>query len=190
MWAAQYIPPRAQNGTGRKAIYRGGIWQTKYRYRNFRQVSKLTPTVIDHITSMHLIGYDKNRTASLKPSFPQHIVCVCVCVCVCSVAQSYQTLWDCMNHSPPVSPVHGIFPVRILEWAAISFSRGVFPTQRSNLLLHVSYLAGRFFTTEPPGKIHIFIEWSVLLKTVKDIRNLKVWNTFAARKESLRRHDN
>ena len=29
-----------------------------------------------------------------------------------------------MNHSPPVSPVHGIFPVRILEWAAISFSEG------------------------------------------------------------------
>ena len=32
---------------------------------------------------------------------------------------------------------HGIFQARILEWIAISFSRGIFPTQESNLgLLH------------------------------------------------------
>ena len=33
--------------------------------------------------------------------------------------------------------VHGILQARILEWVAISFSRGIFPTQGSNLhLLH------------------------------------------------------
>ena len=38
------------------------------------------------------------------------------------VAQSCPTLCDPMDHSPPSSSVHGIFQVRILEWAAISFS--------------------------------------------------------------------
>ena len=31
---------------------------------------------------------------------------------------------DPMNHSPAGSPVHGISQVKILEWVAISFSRG------------------------------------------------------------------
>ena len=42
-----------------------------------------------------------------------------------------------MNCSPPGSSVCGIFQVRILEWVAISFSRGSFLTQGLNLcLLH------------------------------------------------------
>ena len=31
--------------------------------------------------------------------------------------------------SPPDSSIHGILQARILEWVAISFSRGIFPTQ-------------------------------------------------------------
>ena len=39
--------------------------------------------------------------------------------------------------SPPGSSVHGILQARTLEWIAISFSRGIFPTQGSNPgLLH------------------------------------------------------
>ena len=34
------------------------------------------------------------------------------------------TLRDPINYSPPVSSLHGIFQARILEWIAISFSRG------------------------------------------------------------------
>ena len=34
------------------------------------------------------------------------------------------TLSDPVNGSPPVSSVHGIIPARILEWVAISSSRG------------------------------------------------------------------
>ena len=40
------------------------------------------------------------------------------------VTQSCPTLCDPMNCSPPGSSVHGIFRARILEWVAISFSRG------------------------------------------------------------------
>ena len=40
------------------------------------------------------------------------------------VAQSCPTLCDPMDCSPPGSSVHGIFQARMLEWIAISFSRG------------------------------------------------------------------
>ena len=38
------------------------------------------------------------------------------------VAQSYPTLRDPMDCSPPGSSVHGIFQARMLEWGAIAFS--------------------------------------------------------------------
>ena len=54
-----------------------------------------------------------------------------------------------MNYSPPGSSVHRISQARILEWVAISFSRGSsWPRNQT----HVSFTAGRFFTTEPPHK--------------------------------------
>ena len=66
-----------------------------------------------------------------------------------SVVQSCLTLCDPMDCSPPGSFVHGIFQERILEWVAISFSRvSSQPRDRTQ----VSHTAGRFFTTEPPGK--------------------------------------
>ena len=42
------------------------------------------------------------------------------------------TLCDPMDYSPPGSSVHGILQARILEWVAIPFSKGIFPTQGSN----------------------------------------------------------
>ena len=38
-----------------------------------------------------------------------------------------------MDYSPPGSSVHGISQARIQKWVAISFSRGIFLTQGSNL---------------------------------------------------------
>ena len=60
------------------------------------------------------------------------------------VAQSCLTVCDPMDHSPPGSSVHGISQAKILEWVAISFSRGSFwpriePASPA--------LAGRFFTS-------------------------------------------
>ena len=49
------------------------------------------------------------------------------CVCACVHAQSLgciQLFCDPVNCSPPGSSVHGILQARILEWVAISFSRG------------------------------------------------------------------
>ena len=49
------------------------------------------------------------------------------------VIQSCSTLSDHMDHSPPGSSVHGILQARRLEWVTITFSRGIFPSQGSNL---------------------------------------------------------
>ena len=47
-------------------------------------------------------------------------VCVCVYVFMCSVVQLCLTLWQTL----PCSSVHEIFQARMLEWVAISSSRG------------------------------------------------------------------
>ena len=46
------------------------------------------------------------------------------------------TLCDSMDCNPTGCSVHGIVPARIMEWDAISYSRG-FPTQRLNRLLRL-----------------------------------------------------
>ena len=63
--------------------------------------------------------------------------------------QSCPTLCNSMDYSLPGSSVHGIFQARILEWIAISFSRG---SSWPRDLTQVSCLASGFFTTEPLGK--------------------------------------
>ena len=65
----------------------------------------------------------------------------------CSVAQWCLTLCDPMGCSLPGSSVHGISQARILEWMAISFSRG-FPDP--GIKHEFLALAGRLLTTEGP----------------------------------------
>ena len=60
------------------------------------------------------------------------------------VAQSCPTLRDSTDSSLPGSSVCGISQARILEWVAISFSRGSSPPRDGT---RVSCIAGRFFTT-------------------------------------------
>ena len=45
-------------------------------------------------------------------------------ILVSEVAQSYLTLCHPMDCSLPGSSVHGLLQARVLEWGAISFSRG------------------------------------------------------------------
>ena len=61
---------------------------------------------------------------------------------VSEVAQSCPTLWDLVDCSLPGSSVHGILQARILEWAAISFSRG---SSRPRDRTQVSHFGGRHF---------------------------------------------
>ena len=61
------------------------------------------------------------------------------------VAQSCLTLCNPMDCSPPGSSVHGIFQAWILEWVAISFSRGSSWPRDQTL---VSHTIGRRFTIQ------------------------------------------
>ena len=58
------------------------------------------------------------------------------------VAQSCPTLCDPMDCSLPGSSVHGIFQAKILEWVAISLSRG---SSRPRDRTQVSHIAGKRF---------------------------------------------
>ena len=85
-------------------------------------------------------------------------ICAQLLNCVWRKSVWLATLWtDC---SLPGSSVHGIFQARILEWGAISSSRGpgdlpdsgrVLASLEPESLASLA-LAGRFFATEPPGK--------------------------------------
>ena len=60
--------------------------------------------------------------------------CLVVAIELLSYVQCFSDPMDC---SPTGSSIHRISQARILEQVTISFSRGIFPTQRSNLcLLH------------------------------------------------------
>ena len=59
------------------------------------------------------------------------------------VAQSCPTLCNPMDCSLPVSSVHGIFQARVLEWIAISFSRG---SSQPRARTQVSCFVDRCFT--------------------------------------------
>ena len=90
------------------------------------------------------------------------------------VAQSCLNLCDSMDCSPPGSSIHGILQARILEWVAISFSKGS-PWPRDQTW--VSCTAGRVFafwaTREDIRwlqalKTSVFLKWlSSLLPTVQ-----------------------
>ena len=70
----------------------------------------------------------------------------CVCVRVRAVTQLCPTLGG--------FSAYWIFPTRIQEWLAISYSRGSSRSRIEPVSLASPALAGRFFTTVPPGKPH------------------------------------
>ena len=66
------------------------------------------------------------------------------------VSQSCLTICYAMDCSPPSSSVHGILQARILEWDAISFSKGSF---WSGDRTPVSCTADKFFTSWATGEV-------------------------------------
>ena len=96
-------------------------------------------------------------------------------VCVC--AQSHKsclTLCNLMDCRPPGSSLCGISQARILEWAAISFSRGCsWPWNWT----HISCIAGGFFTTEPPGKTLEELVVILIFFFSIDILHFSFWNS-------------
>ena len=70
-------------------------------------------------------------------------------IVVMELLSHVQLICDPMDSNPPGSSVHRISQARLLEWTVTSFSR---ESSWARDQTHTSCLAGRFFTTEPPGK--------------------------------------
>ena len=91
----------------------------------------------------------------------------------CSVTQSRSTLCNPIDSRLPVSSVPGIFQTRILEWVAISSARDLLDPVFETASLASPALAGRFFTTVPPGKPINLIEQTIIFpnKENTDVRD-------------------
>ena len=72
------------------------------------------------------------------------------------VAQSCLILCNPMDCSPPGFSIHGIFQARVLEWVAISFSRG---SSQPRNWTRVSCIAGRHFTIWATRESVLWIRW-------------------------------
>ena len=73
---------------------------------------------------------------------------------------------DPRDYNLPGSSVHGIFQARILEWVAISSSRGSFQHRNGIQVSCIFFIGSGFFNTESPGK-SIYIH--VCMHKFKDI---------------------
>ena len=80
----------------------------------------------------------------------------------------YPTFCDPVDCGLSGSSVHGICQAEILEQVTISFSR---PSSQPRDRTWVSCIAGKFFTTEPPGKTSFLVEHHYLGKL-----DLRLWN--------------
>ena len=96
-------------------------------------------------SSPHLTTHD-----SQKEHFKTVYTTVCT-VCAKSL-QLCLTLYDPMGCSPPGSSAHGIFQVGILECTAFPLPGDLLDLGIEPASLALLALAGRVFTTMPPGK--------------------------------------
>ena len=95
------------------------------------KISSQSPSS-ETVYALHLIH--------LQPSVPQDIACVCA---------KPSIMWP-YDWNPPGSSVHGILQTRIPERVVISSSReSSWPWDWK----HISCIACRFFTSEPPGNL-------------------------------------
>ena len=87
------------------------------------------------------------------------LICACVCVCVCVHVCMHSDMSDLLQtHGLQSSRLlcQGVFQARVLEWAAISYSRASSQPRDQTCITPMSLasptLEGRFSTTVPSGK--------------------------------------
>ena len=99
------------------------------------------------ITAATILQDDPDTTAQELGWY--HCCCWPWYDCCCLVTKSCLTLCDPTDYSLSGCSIHGVFQARIVEWVAISFSRG---SSQPRNWTPISCFADRFLTTEPPGK--------------------------------------
>ena len=104
---------------------------------------KTVETVADFISVGSKITADGDCSHEIKRRLLLERKVMTILVSSSEVTQSCPTLCDPMDCSLPGSSVHGIFQARVLEWVAISFSRG---SSQPRDQTQVSCTAGRRFS--------------------------------------------
>ena len=118
----------------------------RYRSRNVQRLEAHTGLLLRAV---------REHARKASPRFPLlcwHLRCSSTRTCIswvsppsvppsaCTCAQLCRLFATPCTGDPPGSSVHGIFQARILQWVAISFSRGSSPPRDGTCT------AGRFFT--------------------------------------------
>ena len=109
----------------------------------------------------------------------------CSPISCCLVIKSCPTVWDPLDCSTPSSSVHGIFQSRILEWVAISYTRGFsWPRDQTHvswILLLLSHQGSPLF----PSPVPFFI----LSFAGKTLPTILPWpHSYRSSKSQLRSH--
>ena len=116
-------------------------------------------------------------------------MCVCVCVharvhtrsrvhmsaCTWVVTQSCLTSCDPLDWNLPGSSVHGILQASIVEWVAMTNSKGSYQPRYLTYISYVSFI-GRWILLPlvPPGKPHYWkIDYSNLQMYTKNSKAIK-----------------
>ena len=118
--------------------------------RDRTQLSCLTDSLLAEsprkVTSM--VSFNSNSVLQYL-FFSDCVSAKCILVSVkeseSEVARSCPPLCDPMDCSPRGSSIHGIFPARVLEWVAISFTRGSSPFRDQRVFSRVFCISSRYF---------------------------------------------
>ena len=105
------------------------LWRWEHFWESFTSISsgQFSHAVVSNALRSH--GRQPTRLLCLWDSPGKNTGVSCHCLLQCmkvksesEVTQSYPTLHDPMDRSPPRSSICGIFQARLLEWGAIAFS--------------------------------------------------------------------
>ena len=111
------------------------------------------PTFWWNVTQLYFQGYLVTLRCD-RFDVTRLIICTDIYESESEVAQSCLTLCEPVDCSLPGSSIHGILQARILEWVAISFSRGSSPPRDWT---QISHIAGRCFNLWVTREAPIYI---------------------------------
>ena len=101
-------------------------------------------------THVGICMYDYIYSLKIKNSFSKNLT-FAMPAAAAKLLQLCLTLCDPKDYSLPGSSVYGIFQAKVLEWVAISFSRG---SSRPGDWTQVSHIVGRCFTLWATREAH------------------------------------
>ena len=131
-------------------------WNTNYTYEN---------RLFFYIVEINLWTKYLNYNIIYNNSKMWTLWCKSITVCCVQLFLKSYRLCSLQDSS-----VHVITQVRILEWVAISFSRG---HSRCRDWTHIYCIAIRFFTTEPPGKLIMYIMYIMYINIISVLKSIK-----------------